>query len=192
MAKPTTPATAATTRLFSGLKSRSSHRDLLSQAPCERAGPAPLTRRTEHFLPPHSLARKSPSSCVSPPADPNEEHPRAALLGTVGCSPAEETRPQLSGNVAVSLCISLLAIVFFGTCWLFSAKFEQRSPRCLFLPRFVPAGAGVCSPTGLPDLKGRAMKLSLHQMLENLHRESCWQTASAAVLFFSAVISYFT
>lgn len=36
----------------------------------------------------------------------------AALLGTVGCSPAEETRPQLSGNVAVSLCVSLLAIVF--------------------------------------------------------------------------------
>lgn len=36
------------------------------------------------------------------------------------------------------------------------------------------------------------MKLSPHQMLENLHRESCWQTASAAVFFFSAVISYFT
>lgn len=67
MAKPASPAAATTTQLFSGLKSRSTRRDLLSQAPYKRVGPAPFTRRTRHFLPPHSLARRSPNSCVSPP-----------------------------------------------------------------------------------------------------------------------------
>lgn len=132
--EPTTPVTASIPQLLSGLKSRTSHHSPLSQAFYKHDWLDSFKQLTKHFLPHNGSAQKSQMVCMLPPTDLNKEQPHV-----------HQHRPEQGSKAPPPPALSCLPCMLwapdheavrdhddvylnpgksFGTCWLFSAKFN--------------------------------------------------------------------
>lgn len=95
-------------------------------------------------------------------AEHSSDAPALPAQDTTGSSPAEAQEITIKWSLSASLYLK--PGKSFGTSWLFSAKFDSRSQKCLFLACLVPVSvSSFCSPTSLPSRKeqsSRAQPLS--------------------------------